>query len=87
MMTCREVYGFLDEFLDGRLDIATRLKFGSHLLVCPACRTYLETYRATLQAARGSEWADAPTDVPPPEDLIHAILASRAAALASQPPE
>ena len=35
-----------DEFLEGGLDLATRLKFGSHLLVCPSCRKYLETYRA-----------------------------------------
>ncbi len=85
-MTCRELYGFLDEFLDGILDASTRRHFENHLERCFACRKYLATYRATLQAARGSEWADAPP-AEVPEELIHAILASRTAALVRQPPE
>ncbi len=79
MMTCREVYGFLDEFLEGRLNISTRLAFGAHLLLCPPCRNYLATYRASIEAARRSERADARSDEIP-EELIAAILSSRKAA-------
>lgn len=79
MMTCREVYGFLDEFLEGRLNISTRLAFGAHLLLCPPCRNYLATYRASIEAARRSERADARSGEIP-EELIAAILSSRKAA-------
>ena len=86
MMTCREVYSFLDDFIDGRLDPLTRLSFGSHLLLCSACRKYLASYRTALQVARDSERADArPDEIP--EQLIQAILASRLTAFARQPPE
>jgi predicted anti-sigma-YlaC factor YlaD len=83
MMTCREVYSFLDDFLEGRLDLVTRLAFGSHLLLCRACRNYLATYRASIKAAQEAERADNPPD-PVPEDLIAVILASRRAE-ASEP--
>lgn len=80
MMTCREVYGFLDEFLDGRLDALTRMSFRTHLLLCVSCRRYLATYRAAIATAREAERADAaPGDIP--EELIAAILASRKAGI------
>ena len=77
MLTCREVYAFLDEFLDDSLDVLTRLKFGSHMALCASCRRYLATYRATLEAVRKSELTDAPAQTAVPEELIQAILASR----------
>jgi len=79
MMTCRELYGFLDDFLEGHLDMAVRLKFDAHLLACAKCRAYLATYKATLRAAREVEHWEAPSVEAAPEDLIRAILASRAA--------
>ncbi len=86
MMTCREVYAFLDQFLEGQLDLLTRLSFGSHLMLCSACQKYLTSYRTALQVARESEQADAlPPEVP--EQMIQAILASRTAAFVQQPPE
>jgi anti-sigma factor RsiW len=86
MMTCRELYGFLDDFLDGHLGPATRLRFEAHLLMCAKCRAYLATYRATLRAAREAEHKDAPTEAAP-EDLIRAILVSRTAPSLRWPPE
>jgi anti-sigma factor RsiW len=78
-MTCRELYGFLDDFLDGVLDPPVKQDFERHIELCLPCWKYLATYRATLRAARGSELAD---DAPAaaPESLIQAILASRTAA-------
>jgi anti-sigma factor RsiW len=77
-MTCRELYGFLDEFLDGRLDETTRSDFEGHLDRCASCRKYLATYRATLKTAVESERADAPARDMAPEGLVQAILAARA---------
>ena len=87
MMTCREVYGFLDEFLAGALDASTRQNFERHLERCLSCRNYLATYRAAIEAARRSELTDAPATTMAPEDLVQAILASRTAAFVRQPPE
>jgi anti-sigma factor RsiW len=86
MMACRELYGFLDDFLDGHLDATTRLKFEAHLLMCAKCRRYLATYRATLRAAREVEVKDAPAEAAP-EELIRAILVSRTAPSLRWPPE
>lgn len=79
MMTCRDLYGFLDEFLEGALDTETRQRFQLHVDRCSACRKYLTTYQTTLKVARDSETIDAPAGCEAPEDLIHAILAARAA--------
>lgn len=86
-MMCRDLYGFLDEFLDQRLDVTTRLNFERHLERCAACRRYLTTYETTLRVARGAEHADDPANLEAPPGLIQAILAARAAAFQRQPPE
>lgn len=77
-MTCRELYSFLDEFLDHALEPLTRQNFERHLEKCAACRRYLASYRATISAARGSELADDGAESAAPEELIQAILAARA---------
>jgi anti-sigma factor RsiW len=78
MMTCREVYGFLDDFLDGQIDALVRLKFEAHLVLCGKCRAYLATYKAAVEAARGSEVVEAGLAGDAPDQLIRAILATRA---------
>lgn len=86
-MTCRDLYGFLDEFLEQRLDVTTRLNFERHLERCAACRRYLTTYETTLRVARGAEHEDEPANLEAPPSLIQAILAARAATFQRQPPE
>lgn len=87
MMSCRELYGFLDEFLDGALDALTRQSFERHLERCSSCRNYLASYRTTIGVARDSERQDAPARAEAPEELVLAILYSRVAAFSRQPPE
>ena len=76
MITCRDLYGFLDDYLEGGLDQPTRVAFQAHLAICRACRRYLGTYKAALAAAKTAE---APPFEAPPEELVQAILAARAA--------
>lgn len=82
MMTCRELYGFLDAFLDGRLEAPTRAEFDQHLLGCLACRRYLDSYRTTIALAHASEHADGLATMEAPRELVDMILRARAAAKA-----
>lgn len=87
MMTCRELYGFLDEFLDGLLDAPTLQSFERHLEQCAPCRKYLASYRTTLNIARISERKDAATGTEMPEEVVQAILFARIAGSSRLPPE
>ena len=76
-MTCRELVGFLDDYLEGVLPDGTRMTFDEHLAVCPNCVAYLNTYRRSVALA-GSAFDPPPADVP--DELLRAILAARPAA-------
>ena len=75
-MNCRKVTEFLADYLDGNLTWGQRFLFRLHLLLCPPCRNYLDSYRKTIAAAR-----EALTEAKPSEDcpeaLVRAILATR----------
>ena len=76
-ITCRELIGFIADYLDGELAAPMRHEFERHLKVCPSCVAYLEGYRRTIQLGK---MALAPTDdpAPVPEELVRAIRAARA---------
>jgi anti-sigma factor RsiW len=78
MITCRELIDFLGQHLDGELSPGEQAEFDRHLAVCPACRSYLESYRETIRLGKAA--CSSPEDRPPddiPEDLVKAILAAR----------
>ncbi len=78
-MTCQELIRFIDSYLDGSLSRKERDRFIEHLAVCRPCVDYLDSYRTTVALGRGAFEDDAPSlrqDIP--EDLVQAILASRA---------
>jgi anti-sigma factor RsiW len=73
--TCRELVGFLDEYLSGELDPMRTAAFERHLALCPSCRHYLDSYRRTVELEKHAFTED---DLPPPPDeLLEAILAIR----------
>lgn len=77
-MTCREFAEFLMQYLSGELLPAERSLFDGHLAECPDCVAYLRTYEETIRlekAAFTDPAGPVPDDVP--EDLVHAILATR----------
>lgn len=78
MLTCAELEGFLVDYLDGTLPRSQRRIFALHLLLCRACRSYLDGYRRAITL--GQAVFDEPTEAVPddvPEDLVRAILAAR----------
>jgi anti-sigma factor RsiW len=74
--TCREVIGFLLEYLSGELPPERERAFEEHLAECPSCVAYLQTYRSTIRLARETL---APSGTPEelPRELLQAILAAR----------
>lgn len=81
-MTCRELVAFLMEYLDGALSDPVRRLFEEHLAECPDCVAYLDSYRAAIRLGQ-----DACRDaaVAPPDDLVRAVLAARAAQTSHTP--
>ena len=73
-VTCRELIGFLDDYVAGELDAVRRESFEAHLSQCRACRSYLATYRTTIRLS--AEAADAAAERVP-EDLVRAIMAAQ----------
>ena len=78
-MNCREFVDFLMEYLEDGLDPGARATFEQHMGDCPACITYLDTYRETVRLGKeilcDPPDAAVPADVP--ADLVAAILAAR----------
>lgn len=74
MITCREVISFLLEYLEGTLPEHERTRFEKHLALCDSCVAYLHTYETTIRMEKltAAEVAEVP------EDLIKAVMASRA---------
>jgi len=72
-VTCREVIGFIMDYLDGSLAAGERSEFEKHLAVCRSCVAYLKTYELTMRM----ESATRIEDVTVPEELVKAILSSR----------
>jgi len=76
---CRELIGFLLDYLEGVLPPADRAAFDRHLERCVSCVAYLDSYRRTVAAAKQAfspSDAEAEVAAMPPE-LVSAILASR----------
>jgi anti-sigma factor RsiW len=77
-MTCRELVGFLHEYLDDALAAHVRARFDQHLAACADCATYLRTYKTTVKLGRAAfAHPDDPVPGDVPEDLVRAILAAR----------
>lgn len=77
--TCREVIEeFLASYVANELDGDVLDRFERHLALCPSCVAYVDSYRRTIDAARGAvASAEAKVEGDPPEDLVRAILAAR----------
>ena len=77
-MTCKELIGFLMDYVDGELPPDERRRFDHHLGLCTDCASYLDSYRETVRLGKMICRPD--KDEPPedmPEDLVQAILAAR----------
>ncbi len=75
-MKCRECDEFLLDYVAGELPSDVLATFELHLSRCRNCRTYLDQYRATIEA--GKTACDAYKEgLRMPEELVQAILAAK----------
>lgn len=75
-LTCRDVAGFVADYLANELGAQARLLFEEHLAECPECVTYLRSYSDTVRLARAAHDAGA-VAAGVPEQLVRAIVAAR----------
>ena len=76
-LSCREFTEFLAEYLDRTLPEDAAVRFDAHLAACPACTSFLGSYRETVRLGRLAAGEEIPSDAP--EELVLAILAVRGA--------
>ncbi len=77
-MTCRELNDFISDYLSGELIPSKGAEFDEHLVACPPCRRYLESYRLTIRAAKAAFTdPDKPVTDEVPAELVEAILEAR----------
>ena len=57
-MTCRDVVGFLADYLEDHLDNATKMTFEHHLALCRSCTAYLASYRETIRLTKSLDLDD-----------------------------
>lgn len=60
-MTCKQVTSLIAAYLAGKLDPETTLVFEKHLIDCPDCISFLNTYKKTFHAARSLKYKDIPS--------------------------
>ncbi|MCG8433399.1 MAG: zf-HC2 domain-containing protein [Gammaproteobacteria bacterium] len=75
-LTCAQVEHFLMDYLEGRLDFWSQLRFRFHMLMCPDCPKYLQEYKNAVEL--GKKVFDHPEDEAigkVPEEILHAIMA------------
>ena len=70
-MTCRDVAGFLNDYVAGELPPTLAAEFESHLDACSNCREFLAQYRATI-AVSAAAWNEGDLEAPP--ELVAGIL-------------
>lgn len=73
-MSCQEVRGLVDAYIDRELDVATALQFERHLTECAACRAICDQYQQLHDSVRAQiPYFEAPKGL---EDRIRTKLRS-----------
>jgi anti-sigma factor RsiW len=80
MITCRELVELLIDYVSDELSPEHRAHFESHLLRCPPCVAYVESYRLTIQLSRQLPCA------PLPPELAQRLRSALEAMQQEQPP-
>lgn len=63
MLKCRDITNLLLDYLEGALDPSVRQQLDTHLADCPGCVAFINTYRHTINLARGLRCEDIPAEL------------------------
>ncbi len=73
MITCRQLIDFIEAYLAGELPPLKSAAFRLHLVLCKSCRSYLDSYRKTIDVSKMAMTPDEPVPAAVPEELIKSI--------------
>lgn len=74
LITCRELIGFIADYMDGQLSRPALDDFHRHIAHCVSCRAYLQSYEWTVRLGKVSVLENSATVEEAPEELVQAIL-------------
>ena len=74
-MNCREFVDFLMDYVNGELSAEQQRVFRRHIVDCPPCIHFLDTYEETVRLEKDAYREVDCDDVPP--QLVDAILAAQ----------
>jgi anti-sigma factor RsiW len=77
LITCRELIGFIADYMDGQLPPPALEDFHRHIAYCVSCRAYLQSYEWTVRLGKVSVLENSATVEEAPEELVQAILRVR----------
>jgi predicted anti-sigma-YlaC factor YlaD len=49
MLTCQQLAELITDYLEGQMSLMDRVRFRTHLRLCPACRAYLTQMQQTIR--------------------------------------
>ena len=61
--TCKQATSLILDYLTGELDSKTKRAFEEHLIECPDCVAFLNTYKKTIQSTRSLQYEDIPSEM------------------------
>jgi hypothetical protein len=61
--TCRRVTSLILDYLTGELDHVTARSFEEHLMICPDCVSFLNSYKKTIEFTRSLRYQDIPNEM------------------------
>jgi len=61
--TCKQATALILDYLTGELDPRMALLFEEHLMVCPDCVSFLNSYKETIKFTRSLSYENIPPDM------------------------
>ena len=60
---CKQATSLILDYLTGELDPKTARLFEEHLMICPDCVSFLNSYKETIRFTRSLSYEDIPTEM------------------------
>jgi hypothetical protein len=61
--TCKQATSLILDYFTGELDPKTARLFEEHLMICPDCVSFLNSYKETIKFTRSLSYDDIPSEM------------------------